>query len=107
MLNFIITFMFSTANTFYAALLVSKCWGWFAYHVPFLKGFELNFWQALCLILVLFPFHMFYAKMPSLTETEKEQENDIENTFFRGIMKSLLITFAFGLAFVYNLFING
>ena len=107
MLNFIISLMFGTVNTFYAALLVSKCWEWFAYHVPFLKGFELNFWQALCLILVLFPFHVFYTKMPSLAEIDKEKENALENTFFRGIGKMLVITFAFGIAFVYNLFING
>ena len=67
MLNFIVSLMFGTVNTFYTALLISKCWEWFAYHVPFLKGFELNFWQALCLILVLSPFHVFYTKMPPLS----------------------------------------
>lgn len=107
MLNFIVTLMFGTINTFYAALLVSKCWGWFAYHVPFLKGFELNFWQALCLILVLFPFRVFYTKIPSLTEIYKKKENAVEDTFFTGIGKLLVITVAFGVAFVYNLFING
>ena len=105
MLNFIISLMFGTVNTFYAALLVSKCWEWFAYHVPFLKGFELNYWQALSLLLVLLPFQVFYQKLPTLKEAE--ELNTLEHTFITGLGKIFTITIAFALAFVYNLFING
>lgn len=107
MAAFLVSLILGTLNTFYAALLISKCWGWFAYHVPFLKGFELNFWQALCLILVLFPFHVLYTKIPSMSEIQNEKDNALENTLFKGITKLFVITFAFGLAFIYNIFING
>jgi len=103
---FLVSLVLGTLNTFYAALLVSTYWGWFARHVPLVSNYSLEFWQALCLILLLLPFNVMHYKVPTSQE-EIDKGGSVEHVVFTAFAKFIMYTVAFAVGYVYNIFING
>lgn len=103
---FFIAIILGTINTFYAALVVSNYWGWFAKHVPMLEAYTVNFWQALCMLLLISPFIIFHYRIPT-NEAEIKAGGTIEHIMFASFTRFLMLSLVFGLGFVYNIFING
>lgn len=105
-MGFLLAIILGTINTFYAALVVSNYWGWFAKHVPMLEAYTVNFWQALCMLLLLSPFIVSHYRIPT-NEAEIKAGGTIEYIMFASFTRFLMLSLVFALGFVYNIFING